>query len=97
MEATHTKRLCRVRRLDRGVQARGIEVPAKESGARAKGTEVLVKVIGIDGWDTGLFTKCNFGMGQESGHVDWGETVPTHHEVNGNEYKGLTCEPFQGL
>jgi len=49
MEATHTKRLCRVRRLDRGVQARGIEVPAKESGARAKGTEVPVKVIGTDG------------------------------------------------
>jgi len=70
MVAKHTKRLCQVRHLGRGVQARGIEVPAKGSGVRVKGTEVLAKGIGINGWDTGVFTKCNFGIGQESGHVD---------------------------
>jgi hypothetical protein len=51
MEDKHTSQLCRVKLLDREVQAREAEVPVKGSGVQAKGTEVLVKVIGIDGKD----------------------------------------------
>jgi hypothetical protein len=95
MEAKHIKQLCRARRLDRGVRARGIEVPVKRSGVRAKGVGVQVKERGFDGIGFWRSQNCNIGMGHGSEHLDWEETVPiTRHELGGNEYERLLVDQF---
>jgi hypothetical protein len=63
MEARHISQSCRVKHLDRGVQTRGIEVPAKASGVRVKGIGVLVRETDIDALGLGRSQVCNIGIG----------------------------------
>jgi hypothetical protein len=62
LAAKHISPLCRVRPRDKGVRARGTEVPVKASEAQVKGTGVLAKETGIDEMRFWRFRDCSIGQ-----------------------------------
>ena len=89
LAAKHISPLCRVRPPDKGVRARGIEVPVKASEAQVKGTGVLAKGTGIDEMGFWRFRDCS--IGQEHGwDMAIGKTCTNTSWIGDNEYEIFT-------